>query len=131
MLNLIMKWSGMGYVWEKVDGIKAYIVGTVTILTGAAGLLQEFLAVSEKHDFSALIKFAQGVPHDPMWAAILTGAGIIAAAHKADKVIAATANPKTMAIMVPMPQAPAQAPDVAPEVPASPAPAETPPAPQP
>ena len=126
MINLIMKWSGMGYVWAKVDGIKAYIVGATTILTGAAGLLQEFLAVSDKHDFSALLKFAQSVPHDPMWAAILTGAGIIAAAHKADKVIAATSQPKSMAIMVPMPPIQAPAPIV--ELPVAPPAADQPPA---
>lgn len=115
-INLIAKWSGLGWIWGKLDGAKAYLVGTATILTGVAGLIQEFTNVSGQHDFSALLKFAQSVPHDPMWAAILTGAGIIAAAHKADKVISASAQPKSMAIMVPLSavQAPA-----APEAPAA------------
>jgi hypothetical protein len=102
IINLFAKYSGAAKIWDMLDGIKAYMVGTVTILSGAAGILQEFLKVEGSHNFAAMLTFAQGIPHDPMWLMVLAGCAIIAAAHKADKVIAAVNTPAPVAEPAPI-----------------------------
>ena len=110
IINLAAKWSGAAKVWDLLDGLKAYLLGTATILSGAAGLIQEFLKVSGAHDFMAMLTFAQGLPHDPMLGVIGLGCGIIAAAHKADKVIAAVQTPAPAPVAEPAPAAGPQIP---------------------
>ena len=102
IINLVAKWSGAAKLWDMLDGLKAYLLGLATISSGVAGLIQEYLKVSGAHDFMALLTFAQGLPHDPMLAVIGAGVGIIAAAHKADKVIAAVNTPAPVAEPAPI-----------------------------
>ena len=102
IINLAAKWSGCSFIWDKLDGLKAYLLGLATISSGVAGLIQEYLKVSGAHDFAAMLTFVQGFPHDPMLAVIGAGVGIIAAAHKADKVIAAVNTPAPVAEPAPI-----------------------------
>ena len=85
IINLIAKWSGLGFVWSKIDGSKTYLAGSASILSGVAGLIQEFLAVEGKHDFSALLTFAKDLPQDSCWLMILAGAAAIGIRHSQDK----------------------------------------------
>lgn len=85
LINLAAKYSGLGFIWEKVDGAKTYIAAAASILSGAAGLLQEFLAVEGKHDFSALLAFAKDLPQDNCWLMILAGMGAIGLRHSMEK----------------------------------------------
>ena len=91
MINAIMKLLGFSYVWTAIDGIKMYIVAAVGILTGVVGLLQEWLAITQTHDFSSLLHFAQGLPKDPNWLAIVGACAVFAAAHKGNKILTALA----------------------------------------
>jgi hypothetical protein len=93
LINVVAGGFGAKKLWDILDGCKAYMVGSATLLSGVAGLIQEFLKVEGSHNFAAMLTFAQGLPKDPMWLMILGGFGIIAAAHKADKVIAAVNTP--------------------------------------
>ena len=126
LINLAAKFSGLGWIFSKLDGAKTYIAASVSILSGLAGLLQEFLAVEGKHDFSALLTFAKDLPQDSCWLLILAGAAAIGLKHGQDKVQAQAYN-------IAAAQSPAPAVSVAPGAAlaapvASPAPAVIPPA---
>ena len=84
---------GLDKLWNMLDGMKCYLTGAATMLTGIAGLINEWLNATSGHDIKALIAFLQACPKDSNWIMILAGFGVIAAAHKADKIIAATNTP--------------------------------------
>ena len=92
IINLVAKWSGFNWVWEKTDGVKSYLAGVATILTGAAGLIQDYLAATQAHNFATALTFIETANKDPNWLKMLAGFALIAAAHKAEKIIAATCS---------------------------------------
>lgn len=91
LINLAAKIGGISKLWDFLDGKKAYGVGAVTILSGLTGLAAELAPLLSAHDTAALIQWATHATADPAWKAVVGGALIIAGAHKADKVIAASA----------------------------------------
>ncbi len=99
IIKLIGKYTGVSAVWKYIDGAKAYITGTATILTGATGLLQEYLKISQDHNLATIWAFIQTFPANSNWLMILAGFGVIAAASKANKAIAAVNTP----VAVPVP----------------------------
>jgi hypothetical protein len=97
LINLAGGFFGLKKLWNVIDNAKGYITGVVTILTGAAGLLQEYLNISGAHNLATLFKFAKTLPANENWLMILAGAGVIAASHKAAKMIVALKAPVTIA----------------------------------
>lgn len=91
IINFFARISGAGKVWDFLDGKKAYGTGAVAILGALLGLSSELAPLLAAHDTAGLITFVTHVNSDPAYLALLAGFGVIAAAHKADKVIAATA----------------------------------------
>lgn len=90
-MDAILRMFGLDKLWGVLDGIKAYLTGAITILTGVIGLLQEFINTTSGHSAATLWAFIGGCSHDSNWLMIVAGFGVIAAAHKADKIIAASA----------------------------------------
>lgn len=91
LLNLVAKVSGVGRLWDWLDGKKSYGTGALTILGGVLGVGTELAPLLAAHNTAGLVTWATHVNSDPAYLAILAGAAIIAGAHKAEKVIAATA----------------------------------------
>ncbi len=85
IINLVAKFSGAGKVWNMLDGKKSMIAAIVGMLSGLAGLTQEFLAVEGKHDFAALLAFAQGIPQDSNWLLIVGSMAVLGISHKLAK----------------------------------------------
>ena len=97
LINLAGGLFGGKKLWAMLDGMKLYLTGAATILTGAAGLIQEYLAIAGAHNLATLWTFVQGFPKDSNYGMVLAGFGIIAAAHKAQKVIDAVNTPVPVA----------------------------------
>ena len=93
LINLAGGLFGGKKLWAMLDGMKLYLTGVATMLTGAAGLIQEYVAIAGAHNLATLWAFVQGFPKDTNYGMILAGFGIIAAAHKAQKVIDAVNTP--------------------------------------
>jgi hypothetical protein len=85
IINLVLRLSGAGYVWDKLDGYKSFLMGSISILTGLAGILQELIDVISKHDYALLLGFISNLPHDQSWLMVVGGMGVIGIAHKIDK----------------------------------------------
>ncbi len=77
--------------WNFLDGKKAYGTGGLAILGALIGLGTEISPLLAAHNTAGLVAFISHVNSDPSYLALLAGFGVIAAAHKADKVIAAAA----------------------------------------
>lgn len=74
--SLLLKLSGMGWIWGKVNGAKAYIGGAVTILGGLSsaclglvGILKEVIACP---DLGCLVGIVRTLGEDQN-ALLLTG----------------------------------------------------------
>ena len=106
LINMAGKWSGLSFIWAKIDGFKTYLAASVSILSGCAGLLQEFLAVEGKHDFSAMLAFCKDIPQDNCWLMILAGCAAIGIKHGQDKVQAQAASISVGQPSVPAPVQP-------------------------
>lgn len=76
------------YVWDYVDGAKTYIAGTVSILTGAAGILQELSVPLQAHSASAVWMVLKGLPHDNSWLMIVGGLTALGLRHSQAKAAA-------------------------------------------
>lgn len=88
-INLAAKIGGIGKLWDFLDGKKAYGTGILAILGAAVGLGTEIAPLLAAHNTAGLFQFVTHINSDPAYIALLGGFGVIAAAHKADKVIAA------------------------------------------
>lgn len=128
MIDLAIKWSGLGWIIEAIDGYKTYIGAVSQILTGVAGscvaivnLLGEFQAT---HGASSMMDFAKTLSHDPnaaalaiAWATISHGFTAIGQRHAQEKLEALTSSSPAQANLQPaaaVPQAAAAAPAAAP-----------------
>jgi hypothetical protein len=78
----------LGTAWDKLDGYKLYLTGTITLLGGVVGMLTEVNAALATHSPTAIWTLVSHINSDPAYLAVLAGATIIGGAHKADKVIA-------------------------------------------
>lgn len=85
ILALILKFSGAGFVWDKMDGYKTYGAAALGILTSLAGLGVELSPILAAHNTAALIGLIQGLPHDPSWLGLIASAGLLGIGHKVDK----------------------------------------------
>lgn len=85
IINMAVKFSGMGWVWDKMDGYKTYGAAAVSILTGLLGLLQEFGPVLASHNAGAAFHLLQGMPKDQSWQMVMAGVGLLGLGHKMEK----------------------------------------------
>lgn len=85
LINLAVKFSGLGWLWNKVDGLKTIIAGTISILTGLLGLLQEFQGPLFAHNAGALWHLVKSLPQDSSWLMLIGGLGTIGLRHAISK----------------------------------------------
>ncbi len=79
-------------VWGFLDGKKAYGTGALAVLGALVGLGTEFAPLLATHNTAGIIAIISHINSDPSYLALLGGLGVIAGAHKADKVIAAVGD---------------------------------------
>ena len=91
LINLAVKFSGMGWIWEKTDGIKTYIAAAAAILTGLGGVLQALSPLLAAHDAGALFAFVKSLPHDQSWLLVVSGLGLLGVGHGIKKAADAAA----------------------------------------
>lgn len=94
LLNLLLKWSGANMVWEKLDGWKTYGSAALSILTGLAGLAAELAGPLSAHSLPGLVAVIQNLPHDPSWAALVFGLGLLGVGHKLEKAAVSPSVPE-------------------------------------
>lgn len=99
IINLLVKLSGLGWMWEKTDGLKTYLAAAAIILPGLgaalaalAGLAGEVGPILGAHDAGALLAFVKALPHDQYadamkaaWLTVGGGLAVLGLGHKLDK----------------------------------------------
>lgn len=85
IINLAVKFSGLGWIWEKTDGYKTYGSAAIGILTGVLGLSIEFGNAIAGHDAGAIFRLIQHLPADPSWLALVSALGLLGVGHKLEK----------------------------------------------
>lgn len=70
LLAIAAKISGLGIVVQKLNGLKAYIGGSILILQGVTGLLQTVMGINDLH---ALIDFGRSIAENPDLGKIAAG----------------------------------------------------------
>ena len=73
---LLNKLTGLGSVWDKANGAKTYIGGSIGMLSGAAGLLGEVLKLISDRNALEVWAWLKQLPSDQY---VLTFAGGLAA----------------------------------------------------
>lgn len=85
LINLAVRLSGAGWVWNKLDGYKTYGAGALSILVGLAGVGQELSPILAGHDAGALWAFLKLLPKDQAFLMLMLGLKAIGIGHKLDK----------------------------------------------
>lgn len=93
LINTAVKLSGLGWVWDKVDGAKTYIAVTLKVLTALAGLLTTLQPMLDAHNLGALVSFCKAISSDPNWKMLTDALLVLGIGHKIDKVADATPAP--------------------------------------
>ncbi len=91
MVNLFLKFSGLGWVWTTADGYKSYIAAAISISSGLAGLLQELLPLLAAHNGNGVLSFLKALPQDQAWLMLAGGIATLGLRHSIQK----TASPPT------------------------------------
>lgn len=123
LIALGMKLFGLGWLWEKIDGMKTYLGASVEILSGLGGVLMSASALvasfnETTHNLGDVINFVQGQIAHPSapaiaitisWGAVVHGWGVMAKKHSDDKKHAellTAAAPVVAEVMAPVADAP-------------------------
>lgn len=85
VLAFLLKFTGVGFVWDKLDGYKTYGAAALGILTSLAGLGVELAPILSAHNTAALLTFVQGLPHDASWLGLVAAFGLLGVGHKLEK----------------------------------------------
>ena len=88
LINLGVRLSGMGWVWEKTDGYKTYIAAALAILSGLLGLGTELLPLLAAHDAGAIFAWLKQMPQDQSWITLVGGIGALGLGHSSKKAAA-------------------------------------------
>lgn len=85
IMDLGLKFSGMGWIWDKVDGYKSYLAAFAAMLTGLLGLLDELIPILNGHKIMPLIQFIRDLPQDQSWLMVVGGLAVLGISHKIAK----------------------------------------------
>lgn len=85
LLNLVLKYSGAGKVWNFLDGKKLYGTGALGVLGALLGLGTDIAPLLAAHDTIGLYTYITHLTSNPNWIVLLGGFATIAGAHKSDK----------------------------------------------
>lgn len=81
LIELVLKFSGLGKVLEKVNGYKTYLGGLVSMLSGAGMVLTNAACIVNKaletQGLGDLLDLAKSIPDDPCGKAVLVGCGLV------------------------------------------------------
>lgn len=81
LINFGVKWSGLGWALQKMDGYKVYIGGAMQMLTGlgaaAGGLLNLLGEIMPLHTAAEYWHFVKELSHDSNMAIIAGGLGLM------------------------------------------------------
>lgn len=98
ILNLVLKFSGMGKVWALLDGKKTYGSAAIGILTALLGIATSLAPILAAHDTMGLWAFIQGLPSNPSWLLLIASVGGLGLGHKISK-----ASSEVVAVEAPKP----------------------------
>ena len=62
VINLIMKWAGLGKLWDALSGKKAYIGAAAGGLAGLAQVLQKIVSLNSPAEAVEYFKHIGGTP---------------------------------------------------------------------
>ena len=85
LINMAVKFSGLGWIWAKTDGWKAYIAAAIAILTGLSGVLQEAAPLIAAHDAGGLWARVKALSTHESWRILVDGLGILGIGHGVKK----------------------------------------------
>lgn len=92
LINLFVRFSGLGKLWGWTDGKKTYISAAIAILSGLAGLLGNLLPLVAAHNAAGILAFVKTLPSDQAWLMLVGGLASLGIGHKLDK---AASEPST------------------------------------
>lgn len=124
LVDLLVKFSGFGWVWDKIDGCKTYIQAAAEMLTGlgmmaTAGAAELNSFTAGVHSIGDVFNFLQSLTKNPDpaalafmagWAGLLHGWGVMAKKHADDKrheELLAAATPAVSNVTAILPATPA------------------------
>lgn len=93
LINLFAKFSGLGWIWDKVDGAKTYLAAAAAILSGLAGVINEVLVPLNAHNAAGLLNIVKALPSDPNWVMLVGGVAALGLRHALAKQDAAPVVP--------------------------------------
>lgn len=85
ILNLILKFSGMGKLWAVLDGKKTYGAAAIGILTGLLGIATGLAPLLAAHDSIGVWHFIQALPANPSWLLLVASVGTLGIGHRLTK----------------------------------------------
>lgn len=81
-----MNWLlGLGGLWDKVDGAKTYISGSILLLSGSAGLLGEVLKLIADKSIVETWGWVKGLPADQYVLTFAAGLAAVGLRHAVAK----------------------------------------------
>lgn len=87
LINLAVKLSGLGWIWQKIDGYKTAGSVTLAVLTALLGLGNDLAPILAAHDAGALLAFIKTLPGNPSWKLIIEAGLALGLGHKVIKAI--------------------------------------------
>ena len=85
IINLILKFSGAGRLWQAIDGYKSYGSASLGILTGLLGVLNGMVPYLTSHDLAGLWGFITRLPMNDSWLLLVASFGGLGVLHKWEK----------------------------------------------
>ena len=81
LIDLAARVSGLGWIWDRLDGWKTYLAAAAGILSGLAGLIGEIIPVINHKSFSEALNLVKHLPQDPSWMLVVGGLGALGIGH--------------------------------------------------
>ncbi len=85
LINLFAKFSGLDWIWDKVDGAKTYLAAAAAILSGLAGVVNEVFPPLTAHNAAGLLNIVKSLPSDPNWVMLVGGVATLGLRHAVQK----------------------------------------------
>lgn len=85
IINLFVRFSGLGKLWSWTDGKKTYLSASIAILSGLAGVLGDLAPLIANHDAAAIIGLLKSLPSNQAWLMLVGGLASLGIGHKIEK----------------------------------------------